>query len=388
VADLIFSVYPSIICGAIPSGTNIYNSIRGITQGLGSYTLGLSNYNSQTLPYTLNDSTSNASNLVQSYFQQPSKSFVQLQQLNQSVDSYVSQKRKDDLNNLIKNYFAGLSITASNGALSFIAYYSTFVYHSSANIIHEISNMLLAYYNSDGITKTITTYNTPISASDSRNNGSDFLLFLACIDSFPLSLFNFLNAVLIGLIISTIVMSVGQERNNNSKTLQLLSGTHYITYWVSNHIFDWSICFLNSLVILVVVKVVDSIRNDPNYETYAIASSTNLGAFFALLFFSSFTWATWAYLWSYLFKSEVIGFIVLLVVLCLGAFMDAIWTFLVLLVQTDSSSVNGPAYYFILAIQWMLTFLLPNVTVKRGLYNFKIRDNSFCIGKLNDLMKS
>ncbi len=381
----------SVICGAIPSGTNIYNSIRGISTGLGIYNLGLQNYSSQMLPYTLNltDNTLNASGLFQSYFQQSSKSSILPVAINQTVESYVLQKRKDDINNLVKSYFAGVSMSSDGDLLSFVAYYSSMAFHSSANLIHEISNILLAYYNSNSFQKTITTYNAPIAANSSLNNGSnDFLSYLACIDSFPLSLFNFLNSILIGLIISSIVMSIGKERSSNSKTLQLLSGTHYVTYWISNHIFDWLICIINSIAIVCVLKVVDSLRNDPNYETYVIANTQNLGYFFLLLFFSTFSWTTLAYLWSYVFRSEIVGFIVLLIVLSLGAFMDSIWTFLVLLVQTDASIANGPAYYAILVVQWTLTFLLPNITVKRGLYNFKIRDNAFCIDNLNRLLKS
>jgi hypothetical protein len=343
------------------------------------------------LPYTLNltDNTLNASGLFQSYFQQSSKSSILPVAINQTVESYVLQKRKDDINNLVKSYFAGVSMSSDGDLLSFVAYYSSMAFHSSANLIHEISNILLAYYNSNSFQKTITTYNAPIAANSSLNNGSnDFLSYLACIDSFPLSLFNFLNSILIGLIISSIVMSIGKERSSNSKTLQLLSGTHYVTYWISNHIFDWLICIINSIAIVCVLKVVDSLRNDPNYETYVIANTQNLGYFFLLLFFSTFSWTTLAYLWSYVFRSEIVGFIVLLIVLSLGAFMDSIWTFLVLLVQTDASIANGPAYYAILVVQWTLTFLLPNITVKRGLYNFKIRDNAFCIDNLNRLLKS
>ncbi len=294
------------------------------------------------------------------------------------------QKRKNDFNNLVKSYFAGVSMSSDGDLLSFVAYYSSMAFHSSANLIHEISNILLAYYNSNSFHKTIQTYNVPIKSSLSNTNGSEYLGYLACYDSFPSTIYNFLVSVVIALVISLIIVSVGKERSNGSKTLQLLSGTHYITYWISNYVFDWLICVLNLISIVLTLKIVGSTSSNQNYETYTTAN--NLGYFFLIMLFSSFSWPIYAYLWSYLFKSEIIGFIAVLVVLCIGAFMDGVWTFLQILVQTSSPSIDA-AYNILLAIEWILIFLLPNLIVKKGVYFLKIQNNSLCIDAVNSFIK-
>ena len=141
---------------------------------------------------------------------------------------------------------------------------------------------------------------------------------------------------------------------------------------------------LTSLVIC--LKIVDAIKNDTTSETYAIAGDETLGYFFVLLLFSAFSWCTLAYIWSFFFKQDIVGFIVLFIILAVIAFLDMILTFVELLFQqSDGSTSNGGAN-FIIALRWILTVLLPNLTVKRGLYNLKIRKNDYCIDGVNRIL--
>jgi hypothetical protein len=39
-------------------------------------------------------------------------------------------------------------------------------------------------------------------------------------------------------------------------------------------------------------------------------------------------------------------------------------------------------------LRYVFLLFFPNVTVKRGLYNMKIRQNTYCINSLNNILKS
>lgn len=118
-------------------------------------------------------------------------------------------------------------------------------------------------------------------------------------------------------------MHMGRERLNGSKQLQLLSGTHFGTYWLSNYIFDLITCLINVSSMVFIIKMVDLSKNDPTSELSAIASSTSLGYFYLMLLFSMFTWCSLAYFWSFFFRSDIIAFVVLFIVLSVFAFLDA-----------------------------------------------------------------
>ncbi len=91
-------------------------------------------------------------------------------------------------------------------------------------------------------------------------------------------------------IISILVIHVSNERISGSKCLQLLSGTHFTTYWLSNYIFDLAICFLNIFSMLFVIKLVDFVKNDQTSEISPIASDDTFGYVWLLFLVSSFSW--------------------------------------------------------------------------------------------------
>jgi hypothetical protein len=159
-----------------------------------------------------------------------------------------------------------------------------------------------------------------------------------------------------------------------------------VTYWIANHIFDLSICLFNISTIVCSLKIINSLRNDITVEIYSIGSDPQTGYFFLLLFVSTFSWTTLAYIWSFFFKSEIIGFVVLAIILGVAAFLDMILAFVILLIQTDSGGMNGSN--LINLIRAIFTILFPNVLVKRGMFDLKITKNSYCISSLNRIINS
>lgn len=102
---------------------------------------------------------------------------------------------------------------------------------------------------------------------------------------------------------------MARERLNGSKQLQMLSGTHYATYWTANYLFDLVILLINISSMVFILKMVDLSKNDPTSEVNSIAGSSTLGYFFLVLLLQTFSWCALAYFWSFYFKSDIIAFV-------------------------------------------------------------------------------
>ena len=385
-----------IICSIIPSGTAITSSLSGSTYTSGTNNLKIINYQPFTLPYAIsgNVSLTNFQNLLQIFYTTSKRPGITLERVSyDNISTYVFQMRKKSLTNLISNYYAGMSFNLIGSSVYATAYYSTFAYNSPGSILNEISNLILSYLNSNNLSQTITTYNTPIpSTSVSVLTTSSFIDYLPCIDSLPYSILNFSTSIIIGLIISILVIHVGRERVNGSKGLQMLSGTNFITYWFSNYIFDLIICFINICSLVSMLKLVNAIANNSSIEIYSVAIDPQIDYLFLVLIFSMFSWPFIAYIWTFLFKSEVIGSVVLAIVFGVGAFVDLIWSFVQLIVQTtattNGTSTSSSLNSFLTAIRWIMAIIFPNVTIKRTIFDLKISNNSFCQSSLNTLLYS
>ena len=373
---------------SIPLEDNVVDNIRNLIRPTGNYTFDLANYNSYSMPYSITgNDVDTVENLFKIFYSTANRPSLRLEKLeSDNIPSFVLAKRKEDVKNIVRNYFTGISFDVSNSTtFSANGYYSTLAYHSSAAILNEISNFLLAFYNFNSLNKTITAINSPIPRKESRFLSVTFFQTLSCLDILPLSLLNFLTCIILAIFISLFVAHVGRERINGSKHLQLLSGVHFSTYWIGNFIFDFIICFYTISGLVGVIKLVDAIRNEPLSETNPLANDGNLGYFFILLFFSSFTWLTYAYVMSHFYKSEIIGFIVLLIILALSAFVDMIWASLQLFIglNIDDGNLKNSLNILMEFVRWLFAILFPNVTMRRGLFNLKVRRDAFCIDSVN-----
>lgn len=376
---LLEAVFSSII----PSQTNLINSLKGINTNVGSYVLSTGNYSKQTLPYYINGSSAYATtqSILTNYYSSSKMSGVQLLNMQtDTINDYVLTLRHQNIKNIINDYFVGLSLNQTNSTyLEAIVYYSTLAFHSSANVLNDIDNILLAMLTNDA-TKSISTTNKPIAANGSLSS-NNYLEVLACIDSLPVSLLDFLNSLIVALLVGFMVIHPGRERLNGSKQLQYLSGTHYAIYWLSNYLFDLAVYIFGISTMVIALKLINGIKNDSSIEIYPIASDNTLGYFYLLLFISTFAWCSFAYVWSFFFKSEIVCFVVLAIFLGFMAFLDVILVFLQLLI-TDGSTGNAGSS-FVRALRIIIALVFPNVNLKRGMYNLKIKSNSYCIDNVN-----
>ena len=377
-----------ILAGIIPSSSTLINSIRGIVSNSGSYELSMTDYGKNTLPYTLNGNvnTTKLQNYVTDLYVSSNRPGITLSPLSSDVNDYVLAQRKSNLQNIYSNYYYGMSLNLTGPTqLNVIGYYNSMAFHSSANILNEIDNLILVVANNYSTDTRISTINSPLS-SDFLSNATNFLEILACVDSLPVTLLNFINAVIVAFIISFTVIHVARERTNGSKQLQQLSGIHYVTYWISNYLFDMLVMLFQISMLVIMLKIVDAIKTDPTNEVHAIAGDNTLGYVFLLFLFSCFSWCTLAYLWSFLFKTDIMGFVILVIILGFIAFLDIILVFVELLLVSSNNNKSNGLSNLVHGIRLIFALVLPNITIKRGMYNLKILKNSFCISNANTVL--
>ena len=355
-------LFEAIVVGILPSTSSQISQFSQTVSASGTYTLALNSYGSNVLPYYLNGTASTAT--LQSYLTtQYASSGVTLNQITTDPNDYVLSQRKANIQNIYSNYYMGmaLNLVASN-KLNAISYYSSMAFHSSANMLNVIDNLLFRVA-SGGQPFTVSTVNSPIAANSSAKSSASFLEALACIDSQPVTLLNFIISIIIALIMSFQVIHVSRERINGSKQMQMLSGIHYVTYWIGNYLFDLIIMLFQCTMLVIMLAIVNAAKGgSSDYEVYYVASNGLLGYAYILLLFSCVSWCTYAYIWSFLFKQDIVGFVVLLLALGVLAYFDTILVFVQLLFVTSNNNKSNGISNFIAGIRVILALLFPNVS--------------------------
>lgn len=186
-------------------------------------------------------------------------------------------------------------------------------------------------------------------------------------------------------VIACTTITLIRERTSGSKSLQLLSGTHYITYWTSNLIFDMLVYVFTIGTMILALKIVALARSsDSTNDTVIVASKGATLAYYLLfLLLVSLSWAVLAYVASFLFKSDVIGFVVVFLVLGFACLFDMICGYLKLLDAGLTGGKVGTLGHITDTIRYVFAFLFPNVAVKRALFNLKIQNMPVCITLLD-----
>ena len=406
---LIILLFPllsqTIISSVIPTSSILENKTDVVIKELQSLKVDITNYgNAHKFIYNVNDSNplSQFDRVLENYYTK--RANLKLRKINDSLAEYVTNERKKAFSAVYDDYFVGMKWTINSDNSSDLntfdvnntqidAYYSSMAYHSPAIIINEISNLLLSLLNSNNLDKSITTFNTPLSSNDSKYIGDEFLQYLGCFDILPLSIFNFSTSLIVAFIMSTTVMHVSKEKMNGSRNLQLLYGSHRITYWISNYIFDFLICLINIAFIVSVIVVVSSIRNEKNSDIALITAYPTIGYVVLILIISSLNWPLYGYCWANYFKSDVNAFVILIVLLFMAAFFDVVFSFIQIFnnfghINDNTLTFESPISFMMYTLRIILSVVFPNVTIKRQLFNFRLRTNEYCIYTLNRVIKS
>ena len=374
--------------------TNAFNSFT-YRKSIPELSLDLKNYGTQILPVRIkNGEDASLDKWLNQYFE--NKAELLFKNELASVNKFVYDERMNNLRNFFSNYYAGLdleeykknNLTQVKGVL----YYSTLVYHSSATILNEMNSFLLAYY-SNNTKKTIKTLNAPITVLNDQisNLSLDSLQVLNCIEAIPFSFIDFFDGLLIAFLISVCTIHVTSEKRNGSKFLQLLSGTHYLIYWTSNFLFDLLIFFIQFTSMVFILKIVSLTLSDSANETFIIANNLNtLIHLYVFTLMTSISCALVAYLWSFLFKSDIKAFLTLFLLLGFAIYFDMILVFLKffnagMLALGNKENMLG---FLTDATRTLFSILFPNVAIKRAIYNLKLQNIDACYIPLNILFNS
>jgi hypothetical protein len=94
------------------------------------------------------------------------------------------------------------------------------------------------------------------------------------------------------------------------------------------------------------------------------------------------------YVYSFIPKSELIGFINFFVINVVGCFLDMVLAFMALFSQGQSTSTTRLTKLASIMdnIRWVVSTLFPSVNLKRALYNIRLKSNPDCVSALNLLM--
>nr|UOU03314.1 ATP-binding cassette subfamily A3-like 1 [Brachionus rubens] len=391
-------IFQLIIVTIIPSSNSVIDKIGKTENSYGSLNLDINKYDSHEIPYyTIDSNPDNTVNkILTNFYSYSNRPKINLIRVNNSVYDYVTNKHNKSLTSLLKEHYFGItwlsSVTSPSDINSFdiTGYYSSTAYQTPGVLVNEISNLLLSFLNSNKLDKSIQTVNEPIPPDNNNYYGNNFLKYLGCFDVLPLSLFNFATSLVIGFIISINVMHVSKETINGSKKLQLLTNTNKFVYWFSNWIFDFIICFVNICLVIGITCLISSIRNNPDVDIYIMSSRPTVGYWFLVLIFSSFCWTFLAYFWLSFFKSDVTAFVILLLLLGVASFIDVVLSFFQLFnnLTNPDLSFDSPSTVIMFTMRMILAVVFPNVTIKRELFNFRLKSNRYCIDSLNRVLKS
>ena len=246
-----------IIVAAVPTPNEVQISLTSNQRVADAKrTFEISMYNPQTIVmYASSDANSARTRLVNTI----ESAGATLEELSSNtVLSYVQERYQATEETFINKYqmgFAMFPFTAPNYSLLIGSYFSTINYHTIPTSLNVGSTSLFQFY-ANSSAKKITTTNQPIlTSSTAYTTLTRFFELLPCFDTIPVSLFNFLNSILVSIFISVLIMTIIQERVIQSKDLQLLTNTGKGCYWFSSTIFDLIVCLIVSALITIVVVV-------------------------------------------------------------------------------------------------------------------------------------
>ena len=175
-----------------------------------------------------------------------------------TVFSYVRDRYLQTEDAFINKYqmgFASYNGTGSTASLIVNSYFSTVNYHAMPTSLSVGSTALFQHYANSTAKKIVTTNQPVLTSAAAYTTQQRFFEIVYCFDTLPLSLFNFINSVVVALFASILLIPLIQERISHSKDLQLLTNLSRRSYWLSNVIFDVCLCLILCALLTIVVKV-------------------------------------------------------------------------------------------------------------------------------------
>jgi hypothetical protein len=392
-------VLQTVLASIIPSASSIVTSTLNnliYRFAIPEYELTLANYSNHILLYKINSTNQAEIEKFRKTFldfenDRYGRTKMSIQEItgNESIDNYLYAKRKEDVNNLVSNFYVGVEFKLDeSGIFNSVAYYSNFAYHSSASILNEINSFYLSSKTANRF-KEIRTINAPIAVSkiEESDINTEGLQSLDCFESIPFSFLDFINGIIIAFVISLTTIHIVREKRNGSKSLQLLSGTHYSIYWLANYLFDMLVYVVIISFMILALKIValssPTSTNDTNILAY---KGSSLFYLFVFMILTCASWATLSYIWSNLFKSDIIAFVVLFILLAFATLLDMIFVLVGFFTgNLFSNFTKNPVNTAMQILRTLFAIFFPNIAVKRTIFNLKLQNTPVCIQAINIL---
>lgn len=210
-----------LLAAVIPGESNLINQLRGIVTNYGSNKLNLDQYRSryehQQIPYYIKNNDATLTNILNNYHinNVPGATWKKFE--TDTINSFVLEERKKNMTAFLADYFTGVKLEYVSSTVYATIHYSSLAFHSGASMLNTVNNIILQTIQGDN-SKSIQTNNFPIASTNTLANANssstNYLELLACLDSLPVSLLNFINSVIVAFIISVMVMAVTREKTN------------------------------------------------------------------------------------------------------------------------------------------------------------------------------
>jgi len=93
------------------------------------------------------------------------------------------------------------------------------------------------------------------------------------------------------------------------------------------------------------------------------------------------------YVYSFIPKSELIGFIGFFIINVIGCFFDMMLDFISVYSQAQATNATSSTGLSIIMVNltWVLVVIFPSVNFKHALFNIRLKSNPGCISSLNSL---
>ncbi|CAF1280253.1 unnamed protein product [Rotaria sordida] len=344
-------------------------------------------YNPQTIVIHSNENGNQIKGYLKNYLTNMNANIEEISTNN--IIDYILSRNNNSYDTYVNKYQMGFSIDKRSTLVIFNVFFSTVNYHTMATGLSIATTCLFQYYANSSL-KSIQTINQPIlTSSASVTARAIFYDRIYCFDTVPLSLLNFINSFIASIFISILALNVIRERISHSKDLQLLTNTSKKLYWFSNFLYDLTLCWIVSALLTIVVKIGSVVHPNPEVEVQIYKGTEQISYFFLLYVMYSLASLPFMYSYSFIPESELIGFIMFLIVNVFACFFDMVLGFIAVFSQASPSSSTdkmGTTTQVMLILRLILAGFFPTVNFKQSLFNIRLRSDPTCVSVINSIM--
>lgn len=122
---------------------------------------------------------------------------------------------------------------------------------------------------------------------------------------------------------------------------------------------------------------------------YVYRGSEQIGYFFVLSIMFSLASLPFMYSYSFIVKSELIGFIMFFIINVLACFSDMVIGFIAVFSQVTTTAHTyqmSSTTRNMMILRWVLAGIFPSINFKQSLFNIRLRSDPSCISAINMIM--